>query len=144
MIRVSGSNFKGFVSYHRNIDLLRFYTYHHLELLTTHGIEACRCVFLNELLILVAEACENQNFSYCLLLADRLTYNGILESTGKSGFDSFAITTCAIFSSDIYEDEIIASTLHSNKDPLVSVSDAILIGQLALFGTTIPQLKILY
>jgi len=106
-----------------------------IEILTVLGVEAARLSLIHELRFVLGTYDIYVNYRHLATLCDIMTTRGILTAITRHGInrvDSGALRKCS-FEETV--EILLAAALHAEVDPLSGVTENIILGQLAPYGT---------
>ena len=106
-----------------------------LEIYSLFGIEAARSVLIDEIVGVVKHEGEYINSRHIELLCDMMTSRGELFSINRQGINNGDIGPLAKCSFEDTTDQLIKSSIFSEKDNLAGVSSNIMMGQNIKCGT---------
>lgn len=99
------------------------------------GIEAARKALLNELRLVLSFDGSYVNYRHLAILTDIMTYRGILMSMTRHGINRIETGTLMKCSFEETVEILTESAAYSQRDVIKGVSENIMLGQLAPFGT---------
>ena len=106
-----------------------------IEILTVLGVEATRLSLINELRFVLGSYGIYVNYRHLATLCDIMTTRGILTAITRHGInrvDSGALRKCS-FEETV--EILLEASFHAEVDPLSGVTEKIILGQLAPYGT---------
>lgn len=106
-----------------------------IEILTVLGVEAARYSLINELRFVLGSYSIYVNYRHLSTLCDVMTNRGILTAITRHGInrvDSGALRKCS-FEETV--EILLEAAFHAEIDPLSGVTENIIMGQLAPYGT---------
>lgn len=106
-----------------------------IEILTVLGIEACRNSLISELRFVLGSYDIYVNYRHLATLCDIMTNRGILTAITRHGInrvDSGALRKCS-FEETV--EILLEASMHAEIDMLTGVTENIIFGQLAPYGT---------
>lgn len=106
-----------------------------IEILTTLGVEAARQSLIAELRLVLGSYGIYVNYRHLATLCDIMTTRGILTAITRHGInrvDSGALRKCS-FEETV--EILLEASFHAEVDPLSGVTENIIMGQLAPYGT---------
>ena len=106
-----------------------------IEIYEILGIEAAREILMKEIIEVVEHASEYINNRHIQLLCDTMTSRGELISINRQGLSKADVGPLAKCSFENTTDELIKSSIFSEKDNLTGVSSNIMMGQVIKSGT---------
>jgi DNA-directed RNA polymerase beta' subunit len=136
-IETEGSNFSDVLA-HPKVDISRTFTNDIWEIYNTLGIEATRQYMIEEL----TSSMSGINPCHSRLLADKMTYNGIIVSISRYGMRSEGSGALAKASFEETLDNILNAAAHGEKETTDGVSVGIICGKLGRFGTGICDVRL--
>jgi DNA-directed RNA polymerase subunit A" len=140
-ITTSGSNMAKVIEM-EGVDKSHIYSNDPFEVASVYGIEAARNVIANELLTTIKEEGLTVSFKHLALLADAMTYTGIIRSAGRHGI---AGGKDSVFARAAYEETVkhfINAGLFGERDMLKGVAENVLIGKQIGLGTGKVRLSV--
>lgn len=136
-IETEGTNLSDILA-HPKVDISRTTTNNIWEIYHTLGIEATRQYMIEEL----TGSMAGINPCHSKLLADKMTYNGIIVSISRYGMRSEGSGALAKASFEEMLDNILNAAAHGEKESTDGVSVGIICGNLGKFGTGICDLRL--
>ena len=118
-----------------NIDFTKTVSNDIIEIYNLFGIEAARCILMEEIIEVVEHAGEYINIRHIELLCDSMTCKGELTSINRQGINRGDIGPLAKCSFEDTTDQLIKAGIFSEKDNLKGVSSNIMMGQTIKSGT---------
>lgn len=106
-----------------------------IEILTVLGVEAARLSLIHELRFVLGSYGIYVNYRHLATLCDIMTTRGILTAITRHGInrvDSGALRKCS-FEETV--EILLEAAFHAEVDPLSGVTENIILGQLAPYGT---------
>lgn len=140
IIKTLGSNLKRVVKI-KGIDKTNTYTNNIYEIAGVLGIEAARNAIIKEALTTMKEQGVDTDIRHLLLVSDAMTSRGEIKAIGRYGL---AGSKSSVLSRANFEETIKHLTTAAAKgeiDPLDSVIESIIVGNLAPIGTGMVKLK---
>ncbi len=137
LCEIYGKNYKKILG-HPIVDSTRTLSCDICDIYSTLGLEASRLFLINELQNIMSGI----NLCHIKLLADKMTFNGILSSISRH---SLKKTSIGCLSKSTFEqslDVFIDSAVDNQVDKLNSVSSSIIVGKRAKIGTGYFDLKL--
>ena len=120
-----------------NIDFIKTVSNDIIEIYDLFGIEAARCILMEEVIDVVDHAGEYINSRHIELLCDSMTSKGELTSINRQGINRGDVGPLAKCSFEDTTDQLIKAGIFSEKDNLKGVSSNIMMGQTIKSGTGI-------
>jgi DNA-directed RNA polymerase II subunit RPB1 len=117
------------------VDFLKTYSNDIIEMNNILGIEASRNILFQEIMIVLDDADEYINNRHIEILCDIMTSKGELTSINRQGINRGDIGPLAKCSFEDTTDQLIKSSIFSEKDNLTGVSSNIMLGQTIKSGT---------
>jgi DNA-directed RNA polymerase II subunit RPB1 len=118
------------------VDHTKTFSNNIIEIYGILGIEAARKALLNELRLVLSFDGSYVNYRHLAILTDIMTYRGILMSITRHGINRNADTGTLMKCSFEETVEVLTeSAAYSQRDVIKGVSENIMLGQLAPFGT---------
>ena len=111
-----------------------------IEIYDILGIEAARNILMNEIISVVDDAGEYINNRHIELLCDIMTNTGELKPINRQGINRGDIGPLAKCSFEDTTDQLIKSSIYSEKDNLTGVSSNIMLGQRIKAGTGLCEI----
>lgn len=119
----------------RNVDPIRTTTNDIVEVFQTLGIEAVRKSIEKEMTHVISFDGSYVNYRHLALLCDVMTAKGHLMAITRHGINRQETGALARCSFEETVDILIEAAAHAEVDPMMGVSEAIMVGQLAKIGT---------
>ena len=120
---------------HPDVDARRTYSNDVVEIIEALGIEAVRAAILKELRKVIEFDGSYVNYRHLALLCDIITYRGYLRAVTRHGInraETGALMRCTF---EETADQLLEAAAYAEVDPLRGVSENVILGQLAPFGT---------
>jgi DNA-directed RNA polymerase II subunit RPB1 len=120
---------------HEDVDATRTTRNHLTEVIEILGIEAVRRALLDELWSVISFDGSYVNYRHLAILCDTMTYRGHLMAITRHGInrnDTRPLMRCS-FEETV--DILLDAAVHAESDYLRGVTENIMLGQLAPFGT---------
>ncbi|MCL4383086.1 hypothetical protein M1278_00400 [Candidatus Marsarchaeota archaeon] len=133
-IVTSGSNLEEVIKL-EGVDKSRCYCNDPFEVLNIYGVEAARNTILNEIKTVLDEENITVSVRHMSLLADTMTFYGLIKSVGRKGI---AGKKESVFARAAYEETVkhfINAAVFGEEDKLRGVAENILIGKQIQVGT---------
>ncbi|MEM3875550.1 MAG: hypothetical protein QXP35_00565, partial [Candidatus Micrarchaeaceae archaeon] len=133
-IVTSGSNLEEVIKL-EGVDKSRCYCNDPFEVLNIYGVEAARNTILNEIKTVLDEENITVSIRHMSLLADTMTFYGLIKSVGRKGI---AGKKESVFARAAYEETVkhfINAAVFGEEDKLRGVAENILIGKQIQVGT---------
>lgn len=140
IIKTLGSNLKRVLKI-KGIDKTKTYTNNIYEIAGVLGIEAARNAIIKEALTTMKEQGVDTDIRHLLLVSDAMTSSGGIQAIGRYGL---AGSKSSVLSRANFEETIKHLTTAAARgeiDPLDSVIESIIVGNLAPVGTGMVKLK---
>ena len=122
------------------VDFKKSFSNDIIEIYEVLGIEAARNILMNEIISVVDDAGEYINNRHIELLCDIMTSKGELKSINRQGINRGDIGPLAKCSFEDTTDQLIKSSIYSEKDNLKGVSSNIMLGQRIKSGTGLCEI----
>lgn len=136
-----GNNLEGILGI-GGVDRDRVYSNNPFEVARVLGIEAARTLIAHELANTIADAGITVSMKHLGLVADAMTFYGVIKSVGRHGVVG---TKNSVFARAAYEETVKHFTnacIFGEKDMLTGVAENILIGKQVSIGTGTVKLTI--
>jgi DNA-directed RNA polymerase II subunit RPB1 len=117
------------------VDHTKTFSNNIIEIYGILGIEAARKALLNELRLVLSFDGSYVNYRHLAILTDIMTYKGILMSITRHGINRIETGTLMKCSFEETVEVLTESAAYSQRDTIKGVSENIMLGQLAPFGT---------
>jgi DNA-directed RNA polymerase II subunit RPB1 len=120
---------------HPDVDACRTYSNDIVEIMEVLGIEAARAAILKELRKVIEFDGSYVNYRHLALLCDIITYRGYLRAVTRHGInrgETGALMRCTF---EETADQLLEAAAYAETDKLRVISENIMLGQLAPFGT---------
>ncbi len=133
-ITTGGSNMEEVMKI-EGVDKWNIYSNDQFEVARIYGIEAARNLIANELMATIKDEGITVSFRHIGLLADAMTYTGVIRSAGRHGI---AGEKESVLARAAYEETVkhfINAGVFGEKDQLKGVAENILIGKQIGLGT---------
>lgn len=117
------------------VDFKRTYTNNVVEILTVLGIEATRKALINELQLILGSYSIYVNSRHIQVLVDMMTLRGHLTAITRHGInrvDTGALKKCTF---EETTEILLEAAFFGEHDPLSGISENIIFGQMAPYGT---------
>ena len=132
-----GSNFSDLLA-HPNVDIKNTITNDIWEIYNTLGIEATRQYLIEEFGMIMSGI----NPCHSRLLADKMTYNGIITSISRYAMRAEGSGALSKASFEETLDNLLNAAVYGERECTDGVSASIICGKLGKFGTGVCELKI--
>lgn len=106
-----------------------------IEILKVLGIEAVRMSLINELRFVLGSYGIYVNYRHLATLCDVMTQRGILTSITRHGINRVDTGPLRKCSFEETVEILLEASVYSEKDPLQGITENIIMGQLAPYGT---------
>ncbi len=140
IIRTIGSNLKKILKY-KEVDGTRTKTNDIFEVKDVLGIEAARALIVEEVLETMREQGVDTNERHILLVADTMTFDGTIKPIGRYGLAGSKNSVLARANFEETVKHLSMACLKGEIDPLNSVVENVIIGNMAPIGTGVVKLK---
>lgn len=136
-LETEGSNFSDILA-HPNVDIRNTMTNDIWEIYNTLGIEAARQYLIEEFGTIMSGI----NPCHSRLLADKMTYNGVLTSISRYAMRSEGSGALSKASFEETLDNLLNAAVYGERECTDGVSASIICGKLGKFGTGVCELKV--
>ena len=136
-LETEGTNFSDTLA-HPNVDIYNTISNHIWEIYNTLGIEATRQYLIEEF----AVAVSGINPCHSKLLADKMTYNGIIASISRYAMRTEGSGALSKASFEETLDNLLNAGVYGERECTDGVSASIICGKLGKFGTGVCELKV--
>jgi len=140
VIKTIGSNLKKILS-HPMVDGTRTITNDIFEIARVLGIEAARMAIVNETLETMREQGVDTDERHVLLVADTMTFDGTVKPIGRYGIAGGKSSVLARANFEETVKHLAIAGLKGEVDPLNSVVENVIIGNVAPIGTGMIKVK---
>jgi DNA-directed RNA polymerase subunit A" len=134
IIYTQGSNLREVLDM-EEIDARRTKTNNIIEIAEVLGIEAARNAIVNEALDTLLQQGLNVDIRHLMLVADMMTFNGIVEAIGRHGVAGQKESVLARAAFEITAKHLLAAGVTGEVDELKGVAENIIVGQPVTLGT---------
>ncbi len=117
------------------VDGKRTRTNNILEIADVLGIEAARNAIIEEALNTLQQQGLNVDIRHIMLVADTMTYNGIVEAIGRHGIAGQKESVLARAAFEITSKHLLTAGVLGEEDQLKGVAENIIVGQPVTLGT---------
>ena len=124
------------------VDCRRTTCNHIVDILRVFGIEACRMSLLQELRHVISFDGAYVNYRHLAMLVDTMTYRGHLMAISRHGFNRIGTGPLMRCSFEETVEILVEAAAHGITDYLHGVSENIMLGNLAPFGTGAFNLRL--
>ena len=134
VIYTQGSNLREVLDL-KEIDPRRTKTNNIIEIAEVLGIEAARNAIVNEALDTLQQQGLSVDIRHLMLVADMMTFNGIVEAIGRHGVAGQKESVLARAAFEITAKHLLAAGVTGEVDELKGVAENIIVGQPVTLGT---------
>ena len=139
VIRTDGSNLPKILET-TDIDPTRTITNHVHEIAKTLGIEAARSSLIQEALSVLEEQGLDVDIRHIMLVADMMTSTGEVKQIGRHGVSGAKSSILARAAFEITVPNIVDAAIKGEADPLLGVTENVIVGQSIPIGTGLVNL----
>jgi len=139
VIRTDGSNLPKILET-IGIDPTRTITNHVHEIAKTLGIEAARSSLIQEALSVLEEQGLEVDIRHIMLVADIMTATGEVKQIGRHGISGAKSSILARAAFEITVPNIVDAAIKGEADPLLGVTENVIVGQSIPIGTGLVNL----
>ncbi len=140
VIKTIGSNLRKILSY-PGVDKTRTITNDVFEISRILGIEAARSAIINETLETMREQGVDTDERHVLLVADTMTFEGVIKPIGRYGIAGGKSSVLARANFEETVKHLSSAGLKGELDPLSSVVENVIIGNVAPIGTGMIKVR---
>lgn len=134
ILDVYGINLLG-ISQYKDIDLDKTFSNHITVIYETYGIEAARSAFIREFSIAAGESGVSINYQHIELLADSITFMGILIPVDRYGANKLENDPLSKASFEKMIEKLSTAAVFGESDYTKSISSQIMVGKIIQGGT---------
>jgi len=117
------------------VDWRRVYTNDIHEIARVLGIEAARAAIIKEIYNVLSDQGLDVDIRHIMLLADMMTWTGQIRQIGRMGIAGEKPSVLARATFETTVQKLVESAVTGEEDPLLGVTENIILGQLAPVGT---------
>jgi DNA-directed RNA polymerase subunit A" len=122
-----------------SIDWRRVYTNDIHEIARVLGIEAARAAIIKEIYNVLSDQGLDVDIRHIMLLADMMTWTGHIRQIGRMGIAGEKPSVLARATFETTVQKLVESTVMGEEDPLLGITENIILGQLPPVGTSIVR-----
>lgn len=141
VIQTTGTNLKK-VLLMEEVDIARTRTNDMYQVLDVLGVEAARNIILEEAKQTLEEQGLDVNIRHLMLLADMMTFYGMIKDIGRYGVSGKKASVLARANFEETKKHLINASFYGETDRLEAIIENILVGQIAPIGTGMVKLAI--
>jgi len=119
---------------------IRTFSNHIIETMETLGIEAARETIMKEIKYTMAEHGMSIDARHVMLLADVMCFRGEILGITRHGIDKMNQSVMMLASFEKTTDHLFDASFHARQDPIVGVSESIIMGIPIAVGTGLFKL----
>jgi len=139
VIRTDGSNLSQVLET-KGVDPTRTFTNHFHEITKTLGVEAARNSLIKEAVGVLEEQGLDVDIRHILLVADIMTATGEIRQIGRHGISGSKSSVLARAAFEITVPNIVDASIKGETDPLLGVTENVIVGQSIPIGTGLVNL----
>ena len=122
------------------VDWRRVYTNDIHEIARVLGIEAARAAIIKEIYNVLSDQGLDVDIRHIMLLADMMTWTGHIRQIGRMGIAGEKPSVLARATFETTVQKLVESAVMGEEDPLLGVTENIILGQLPPVGTSIVRI----
>jgi DNA-directed RNA polymerase beta' subunit len=139
VIRTDGSNLSKVLET-KGVDPTRSWTNHFHEITKTLGVEAARNSLIKEAVGVLEEQGLDVDIRHIMLVADIMTATGEVRQIGRHGISGSKSSVLARAAFEITVPNIVDASIKGEADPLLGVTENVIVGQSIPIGTGLVNL----
>jgi DNA-directed RNA polymerase subunit A' len=139
VIRTDGSNLSEVLET-KGVDPTRSWTNHFHEITKTLGVEAARNSLIKEAVGVLEEQGLDVDIRHIMLVADIMTATGEVRQIGRHGISGSKSSVLARAAFEITVPNIVDAAIKGDADPLLGVTENVIVGQSIPIGTGLVNL----